>query len=235
MAAIHDAHDAILTASELYRSATRETNWVRAASKNALAALKFAESRLLSAERELDAAETWEMATNFDRDRRRRYRAQMDLNVERCQCNNARHTYEDSRRVADAVDAKCKAARKALNDRVANHQDALDDHGKLTDAIRRQLVNPQVLVPPGHGRAVVSSWLSCLCEDRAARLRDSAVVALHGVDASRYAEEWQSDMEQFPAGWPRFRWALSLRLRAPRQIRKNAAARTPSAAPPSEG
>lgn len=72
-------------------------------------------------------------------------------------------------------------------------------------------------------------------EDRCVGLRDSAVAALRGVDAARYADEWAYDMEQVTAGWARFRWALSLRLRAPRHIRRCGAARLSGAVPPSEG
>jgi len=70
-------------------------------------------------------------------------------------------------------------------------------------------------------------------ERRAAWLRSSAVAALRGVpEASRYAEEWEYDMAQLPEGRAQFRWALSLRLRAPRAIRKSAAAKTRTSGPP---
>ena len=84
------------------------------------------------------------------------------------------------------------------------------------------------------GHSAASVW-----ERRAVRLRVSAVAALRGLpEAGRWAEEWEHDMAQLPDGWAQFRWALSLRLHAPRTIRKAAVAkkRVPApSAPPSGG
>jgi len=84
------------------------------------------------------------------------------------------------------------------------------------------------------GNSAASVW-----ERRAVRLRVSAVAALHGLpEAGRWAEEWEYDMAQLPEGWAQFRWALSLRLHAPRTIRRAAVAkkRVPApSAPPSGG
>lgn len=64
--------------------------------------------------------------------------------------------------------------------------------------------------PDGRG------WVNGL----AAGLVDSAVRAIaHPDDQNRYREEWDADAGELPAGWRRLRWALVLRLCAPRGIR----------------
>jgi hypothetical protein len=59
----------------------------------------------------------------------------------------------------------------------------------------------------------------------------SAVDALDQPDQARYREEWAADLAELPPDWRRLRWALILRLCAPRGIRA-ARYHAPVAPPP---
>ncbi len=127
---------------------------------------------------------------------------------------------------ADADNAYAAADADAYAAAAARYAEVMAD---LVDTVEATRQAADSAVPAGTGRRSAGR----MWDEKAVRLRESAVAALRGIpEAGRYAEEWASDMAQRPAGWARFRWALSLRLRAPRALRGTAAAKARVPAPP---
>jgi hypothetical protein len=150
-----------------------------------------------------------------------------------------------ARAAADATYAAATVARAAMNNAADTHEvannaartAAIAAHRAATyadlvaDCLAERLA-VTVSLPPATTR--LHGLVRGLGEAAAVRLLDATVAALRGIpETARYAEEWESDLTRLHPGWQWFRWALSLRLRAPRQIRKAAKTRIPTALAPS--